>query len=408
VTTPHLTIACPLVLTCLSFSLTGCGHPANAAAASSAAPVVPVVHVTRDTLSSDLMLSAEFIPYQDVDVMAKVAGYVKNIRVDIGDRVRQGELLATLEVPELEDETAKAAAAVSAAKANALTAQGDLKRAEAAASIGHISYQRIQDVAAKHPGLVPVQEVDVAKSRDLEAAAQLAGAQSSLQAAQEAQTVAVSEHKRAQAMLAYAEIRAPFTGVVTKRYANTGSMIQAGTASQTQAMPIVQLAQNNLLRLIFPVPVSNASQIRVGEPVTVNVTTLGRTFPGRITRDADTLQMSTRTMDTEVDVPNPHGTLIPGMYAEVRLHVASGPVLSVPLDGVEGLGGNAESAYVIRDGKIAVVPVTTGVQTPTRVAILSGLKEGDIIIVGRRTTLSDGETVNPQPAQYENEPASHS
>ena len=182
-TTPHLTIAGAMALTCLMFSLAACGHPTNAVAAA-AAPAVPVVHVVRDTLSSDLVLSAEFIPYQDVDVMAKVAGYVKNIRVDIGDRVRQGELLASLEVPELEDETAKAAAAVSAAEANVLTAQGDLKRAEAAASIGHISYQRIQDVAAKHPGLVPVQEVDVAKSRDLEAAAQLAGAQSSLQAAQ--------------------------------------------------------------------------------------------------------------------------------------------------------------------------------------------------------------------------------
>ncbi len=291
---------------------------------------------------------------------------------------------------------------VSAAQANILTAEGAVKRAEAGAAIAHLSYQRILDVSTKNAGLVPRQEVDVAQSHDLEASAQLASAQSELRAAKEGLTEATSERSRTEAMLAYATIRAPFTGVVTKRYANTGSMIQAGTASQTQAMPIVQLAQNDLLRLIFPVPVNDAAQIRNGQQVSVNVVTLGKTFPGTITRYADTLQTSTRTMSTEVDVPNPKGLLIPGMYAEVRLHEASGTnVLSVPLDGVEGLGGNAESAYLVRDGKVVVVPVTTGVQTPTRVQILSGVQQGDTVIVGRHTTLSAGEKVNPQPAGYE-------
>lgn len=399
---------CVFVAASAALSLTACEQAREREVMSATTPVAPVVSVTRDNLSTDLVLTAEFAPYQDVDVMAKVAGYVKNIRVDIGDHVRRGDLLATLEVPELQDETAKASAAAAAAKADVLTAEGAVKRAQAAASIAHLSYQRIEDVSTKHPGLVPLQEVDVAKSRDLEAAAQLAGAQSSLEAAHEAQTVASSERMRAQAMLSYAEIRAPFVGVVTKRYANTGSMIQAGTASQTQAMPIVRLAQNDLLRLSFPVPVNNAAQIRVGQPVTVNVTTLGKTFTGTITRYANTLQMSTRTMDTEVDVPNPKNILIPGMYAEVALHAASGPVLNVPLDGVEGLGGSGQTAYVVRDGKVVIVPVTTGVQTATRVAILSGLREGDLVIVGRHNTLSEGEHVITESAAYENQTSSHS
>jgi RND family efflux transporter MFP subunit len=380
--------------------LTSC-HQATPVAAADV-PNVPVATAAPATLTNDLVLTAEFVPYQDIDVMAKVAGYVKNIRVDIGDHVRQGDLLATLEVPELQDEMGKAIAGVSAAQANILTAEGAVKRAEAGAAIAHLSYQRILDVSTKNAGLVPRQEVDVAQSHDLEASAQLASAQSELRAAKEGLTEATSERSRTEAMLAYATIRAPFTGVVTKRYANTGSMIQAGTASQTQAMPIVQLAQNDLLRLIFPVPVNDAAQIRDGQQVSVNVVTLGKTFPGTITRYADTLQTSTRTMSTEVDVPNPKGLLIPGMYAEVRLHEASGTdVLSVPLDGVEGLGGNAESAYLVRDGKVVVVPVTTGVQTPTRVQILSGVQQGDTVIVGRHTTLSAGEKVNPQPAGYE-------
>ena len=387
-------------LTTGAAGLTSC-HQATPVAAADV-PNVPVATAAPATLTNDLVLTAEFVPYQDIDVMAKVAGYVKNIRVDIGDHVRQGDLLATLEVPELQDEMGKAIAGVSAAQANILTAEGAVKRAEAGAAIAHLSYQRILDVSTKNAGLVPRQEVDVAQSHDLEASAQLASAQSELRAAKEGLTEATSERSRTEAMLAYATIRAPFTGVVTKRYANTGSMIQAGTASQTQAMPIVQLAQNDLLRLIFPVPVNDASQIRDGQQVSVNVVTLGKTFPGTITRYADTLQTSTRTMSTEVDVPNPKGLLIPGMYAEVRLHEASGTnVLSVPLDGVEGLGGNAESAYLVRDGKVVVVPVTTGVQTPTRVQILSGVQQGDTVIVGRHTTLSAGEKVNPQPAGYE-------
>ena len=353
-------------------------------------------------LSNELVLSAEFTPYQDVNVMAKVAGYVKEIRVDIGDHVRQGDLLATLEVPELQDEMARAKAGLAAAQAGILTAQGAVERAKAASSIAHLSFQRIEQVSSKNPGLVPLQQVDVAQSRDLEAKAQLAGAVSGLQAAQQAQQEAQSELQRAQAMFAYSSIRAPFDGVVTMRFANTGSMIQAGTASQTQAMPIVELAQDNLLRLRFPVPVTDAAQIRDGQPVSVNVTTLHRVFPGRITRYADTLQASTRTMMTEVDVPNPKGLLIPGMYAQVRLSSAAAPnALSVPLDGIEGLGSNAETAYVVRNGRAQIVSVATGVQTPTRVQVLSGLQAGDKVIVGRHSNLAPGQPVTPQPADYE-------
>ena len=194
--------------------------------------------------------------------MAKVAGYVKVIMVDIGSHVRQGDVLAILEVPEIQDDLQKAKAGVAAAEANVVTAQADIQRAEAAAAIAHLSFQRINDVASKNKGLVPRQEVDVAQSRDAEALAQLASGKSTLQAALQFRAAAKSEDARAGAMLQYGTIRAPFTGVVTKRYANTGSMVQAGVASQTQAMPVVRLAENDRLRLTLPVTVTDVAQVK--------------------------------------------------------------------------------------------------------------------------------------------------
>jgi RND family efflux transporter MFP subunit len=391
-----LFFAVTLVASC---SLTACRQTPFVAADTL---TVPTATAQPANLATELVLTAEFTPYQDVDVMAKVAGYVKTIRVDIGDHVHEGDLLATLDVPELQDEMAKATAGLAAAHANIITAQAGVTRAQAGANMAHLSFQRIQDVATRQPGLVPRQEVDLSQAHDLEAAAQLVSAQSALQSAQQMQLLADSERSRAVAMLQYATIRAPFTGVVTKRYANTGSMIQAGIASETQSMPIVHLAENNLLRLTLPVPVSAVADIHDGDPVNVNITTLNRTFPGKITRFADSLQTSTRTMDTEVDVPNPDNTLVPGMYAEVRLHLATHPnVLSVPLDAVDGLGTTVQHVYAVRNGQLHLLPVTIGIQTPTRVEIRSGLTQGDQVVVGRHTGLADGQQVIARPASYE-------
>ena len=363
---------------------------------------VPVATAGLASLENDLVLTAEFRPYQEVDVMAKIAGYVKEIGVDIGDHVRRDAILATLEVPEIQDDVAKAKAGVAAAEANIVTAQAAVERAHAGANIASLSFKRIQDVATRDRGLVPKQEIDVAQSHDLEAAAQLASATSALRAAQESKVEAESEYSRAVAMMQYATIRAPFTGVITKRYANTGSMIQAGISSQTQAMPLVRLAQNDLLRLILPVPVSDVASVRDGQPVDVNVVSTGRVLRGTVTRSADSVQMATRTMDTEVDIPNPDGSLVTGMYAEVHLHLDARPnVLSVPIDAVDGLGTSMQQVYAVRDDTVRLTSVKTGLQTSTRIEILDGLKNGDKVIVGRHTGLSDGEKVEAVAATYE-------
>jgi len=356
------------VLAALS-ALAGCKP---AAAPLAPAMTVPVATVGYTSLANDLVLTAEFRPYQEIELMAKVTGYVKEIKVDIGDHVRTGDVLATLEVPEIADEVIKAKAAVEAEQAEA--------------AIAHLSYQRIQEVSARDQGLVPKQEVDVAQSHDLRAAAQLAGARSALEAAE--------------AMMSYATVRAPFDGVVTKRYASVGSMIQAGTSST--AMPVVRLAQNDLLRLVLPVPESAAGSVLVGQVVDVAVTSQNQTLQAKVTRLAESVQLATRTMDAEVDIPNPEGKLIPGMYAEVHLHLRARPhVLSVPLDGVEGLGTSSEQAYVVRGGILHLARIVTGLQTAANVEIVSGLASGDQVVVGRHVGLFDGEMVDARPVGYE-------
>jgi len=397
-----------VLASCLSAALSAGGLSSckSSAPPAAEAPTVPVAAVAMANLQNEIVLSAEFEPFQDVDVMAKVAGYIREIRVDIGSHVKAGEVLAVLEVPEIQDEMQKAKAGAATAEANVVTAQAGVQRAEAGARIAHLSFQRINDVATKNKGLVPRQDVDVAQSHDAEAVAQLASAKSALEAAQQSKIAADSEYARAGAMMQYATIRAPFNGIVTKRYANIGSMIQAGISSQTQAMPVVRLAQYDVLRLTLPVPVTDAAEIKDGQTVDVSVTNPVRTIQGKISRYAGSIQMSTRTMDTQVDIPNTDGSLLPGMYAGVHLHLTDRPnVLSIPIDAVDGVGTSVEQAYVVREGVVHVVQVTTGLQTPSRLEILTGLKVGDQVIVGRHTGLSDGEKVQPRAATYENDPS---
>ncbi len=380
-----------LLISCASNEAGGANGPEPVSV-----PIVPVAKAQRGNVSDDLTVTAEFIPYQEIDVMAKVAGYIRVINVDIGDRVQTGQVLAELEIPEMQDDMARAAAAVEASDADIITARDDLNCAKSAHDMAHLSYTRVLDVANKEPGLVPQQEVDEVHSKDLVAEAEVSAAQSTLQAAERKATMAKADQSRFRTLQKYTVITAPFTGVVTKRYANTGSMIQAGTASQTQAMPVIRLSQNNLLRLILPVPESAVPSIHVGETVDVTVSALHRSFPGHVTRFADEVQKTTRTMDTEVDVPNPGLILVPGMYADVRLCLSQrSNALTVPLDAIDDATGSPK-VFAVRDSIIRVLPVTTGIVTPQRQEIRSGIRDDELVITGRHAGLRDGERVQPR------------
>jgi RND family efflux transporter MFP subunit len=359
---------------------------------------VAVAKTARADLSTTLVLTAEFEPFQDVDVMAKVSGYIRQIKVDIGDRVREGQLLATLEIPEMQDELNRAAAAIDEATAALATAKDELQRAESGRDIAHLSYSRLLDVSKTEPGLVPQQQVDEARSRDLVAEAQVSAAKSRIAEAEQRIRVAEADQARLKTMYQYAVITAPFTGVVTRRYANTGSLIQAGTSSQTQAMPVVRISENGLLRLQLPVPESAVPIVHLGEPVDVKVAALHRNFPGRVARFADKVDEATRTMKTEVDVSNPALQLVPGMYAEVDLITEQRrDVLTVPVEAVDGSGDSARLFTVQAAGTIHIIPVRLGIENAQRIEVQSSeLHAGDDVVVGSRSGLKEGMKVQPK------------
>jgi RND family efflux transporter MFP subunit len=376
------------------------GRPVEAESTKTpAAPTVAVAKATVEDLSRGMILTAEFRPFQEVDLMAKVAGYVKNINVDIGDRVKEGQLLAVLEIPEMADDLARAKAALDRSQAEVAHARDELKRAESSQMITHLTFTRLSSVATQRPGLVAQQEIDDAQSKDLVADAQVSAAKSSLTAAEQQVQVSTAEQQKVKTLFDYTRVTAPFAGVITKRYADTGSMIQAGTASSSQAMPLVRLSENSLLRLILPVPESAVPTVHIGQQVEVHVKTLNRSFSGRVTRFVGKVSLATRTMDTEVDVPNPSLILIPGMYAEVNLTLDSrAHVVAVPVPAIDvGSDESSGQVFVVTpENHVEIRKVKLGLQTATKVEILSGLQAGDMVVIGNRAGLQSGQPVLPK------------
>ncbi|HEY7963685.1 MAG: efflux RND transporter periplasmic adaptor subunit [Steroidobacterales bacterium] len=344
------------------------GRTARAAVTDATLPAVAVARVDREDLLREITIPAEFRPYAEVELHAKVSGYVKDIKVDIGDRVKAGQLLAVLEVPELADE-------LDQARASQRRAQADYRDA-------HLAYTRLVAVNKEHPNLIAEQDLDTAEAHDATAEGALAAAK--------------ADADKYQTLVAYTRITAPFGGVITKRYADPGTLIQAGTASNTQAMPLVRLSDNALLRLDFPVSVDYVRGIRLDAPVAVSVDSLGgRLFSGHIKRFSDKVDDSTRTMIVEMEVPNASLELVPGMYATVTLKTEERPhALAIPIEAVPPGG----KSVLVVDAAHRVVErkVTLGLETPARYEVLSGLHEGDLVMIGNPGQVPLGEKVEPR------------
>src|SRR5262245_48565930 len=359
--------------------------------------VAAVTRVERGSMESTLILAGEFKPFQDVDVHAKVAGYIQKIYVDVGDHVERGQALAILEVPELAAQLSGADAAVRRAREEIRREQGEVQRAESAHAAAHSMYARLKQASEQQKGLVAQQEVDDAQAKDLETEAQVASAQAALSAAEQQVEVSVANQKQYGAMSNYTRIVAPFTGVVTVRYADTGSLVAAGTSSSTQAIPVVRIAEISKLRLVLPIPESIAAQIHLGDPVKVRVQALNKDITGKVSRFADSLDLQTRTMQTEIDFENRKGELMPGMYTETQLVLAQRPsALSVPLEAVTQSGNSATVLLVTPLSTVEEHKVMLGLQGKSRVEVVSGLNEGDRVIVGNRSEFREGEKVQPK------------
>jgi RND family efflux transporter MFP subunit len=383
----------------LFLASSGCSRKGSAKESEPAvAPSAVVAPVIRENLSSTLTVAGQFEPFQDVDLHAKVSGYIRRINVDIGDRVRTGAVIATLEVPELDAQVAGAQAQVRHSQSEIGRAQSEVTRAQANHVALHEAYTRLDQASKQRPGLVAQQELDDAFAKDQNSEAQIDVAKSALEAAREQLGISRADDQRVHALSSYSVVTAPFDGVISKRYADTGSLIQAGTASNTQAMPVVRLAQSGLLRLRMPVPEADVPFIQEGGEVQVKVQATGKTFTGKIIRFTRALDTSTRTMLVEVDVPNPKLTLSPGMYAETVISLQQrNHVLTIPSQSV--VRGDNDSYVLALDhvNQVQKKTVTLGIQGADRTEIVNGLSAGEQVIVSGQVNYQPGETVRPRP-----------
>jgi RND family efflux transporter MFP subunit len=375
----------------------GCGGSERAADADGVP--VAVVPVVRGEMDADFDRAGVFRPYQEINLYAKVSGYVKRINVDIGDRVKKGELLAVLEVPELVAEMEHSKAAVSRSQADLKRAGDELERARSAYDVVHLAYGRLAGVAKSQPGLVAQQELDASQGQDREAQAGVSAAESAVASAQQQLVVDRAELQKDQSMLDYAQIVAPFDGVVTQRFADTGAMVAAGTSSEKQALPVLELAQNDVLRLEIPVPESVVPSIREGDTVQVHVGAMNSDFEGKVVRFSRQLDESTRTMITEIDVPNPKLTLVPGMYADAKIRLQHREnVLCVPIVAIVRGDGKPWVLAVNSTNHVEKREIALGVEDARRAEVLSGLHEGEFVVAANQAELKHGQLVKPKQA----------
>ena len=342
--------------------------------ASSKLPVVAVAKVDREDLYREVTIPAEFRPYVEVELHAKVSGYVDQMNVDFGDRVKAGQLLATLEVPELRDELH-----------NAMATQ---QKAEADHADAHLMYTRLVGVNQQQPNLVAQQDLDTAEAKDRATAAAIAAAKADVE--------------KYQTLLDYTQIIAPFDGVITWRYADPGALIEAGTASATQAKSLLRISDNYHLRLDFPVSVEYVKDIHLGDKVDVRVESLGgKSFTGAISRFTRKVAEDTRTMITEMEVLNPNLEIDPGMYATVVFKVEKhAQSLAIPIQ-ASASGGTTKVLIVNAIHEIEERPVTLGLETSSKYEVVSGLQEGDLVMLGNPAQLKLGQKVETKTIEPE-------
>jgi RND family efflux transporter MFP subunit len=359
-------------------------------------PTASVAPVVRGSIAHSLSLAGEFQPYQVVDVHAKVSGYIRHIYVDIGDKVHAGETLAILEVPELDAQVQGTVAEYARSKDEITRAQHDVVRAQSENQAIHADYVRLRQASAAQPGLIAQQELDDAQAKDLASAAQVDAAKAALAAAEKQSAYADADNQRVHDLEAYTNVTAPLNGVIIWRYADTGALIQAGTSSDVQSLPIVRLSQSDLLRLRLPVPEEAVQYIHEGDEVQVRVDAVNRTFTGKVVRFTRNVSTDTRTMETEIDVANNDLTLTPGMYANATLQLEHHDnTLTIPIQAVLQNGSQAGVLVVDAHDRVQPRNIQLGIQSSSRAEVLSGLEEGDRVIIGGQSNYQQGEKVRP-------------
>jgi len=338
-------------------------------------PAVRVASVRAADSDINLSLPATTLAFASANIFARANGYIETRKVDIGDHVKAGDLLAQITAPELDHQIAQAEATLSQNRAT-------LQQTEASRNLARVTNDRDSDLVKK--GWVTPQQGDTDRLT-LEAQEAAIGVAQSNIAAQEALIRVLRQQK------AYQSVVAPFDGIITLRNIDTGSLVQAGTTF------MFTLMQSDVIRTQVFVPQDAAFGIAAGVDAVVHVPeNPDHTFPGKVTRFAHALAPGTRTLLTEIDVPNPDGALSPGMYVTVELHIPrKNPSIIVPADALV-FNDNGVQVAVVHNGTTHFHKVTVARDFGTEVEVRDGIKPGDKVILKPSVTLADGSKVLPQ------------
>jgi len=359
----------PVTLAALLIGLAACSQkPSPSEQASSGPQTVEVTPVKSALLSTKLALPAQLLPYESVDLYPKVAGFIDDIRVDRGSRVRKGDLLVRLSAPEVVAQQQQAAAGQAAAEAKLASERA--------------TYDRLAN-AAKTPGAVAQNDLNVAKQL---VASDTAQADSAAKAAQAAKVMGT-----------YLEIRAPFEGVITARNLHPGALVGPATSG---GQPILQLVTDHRLRLVVAVPEDNVQAAKTGQDLAFTVPSLpGQTFHGKVARMSGAVDARTRTVTIEADIDNADDKLTPGAFATVQWAIQrSQPSLRVPPTAV---ANDQERNFVIKveGGKAHWVDVKTGMTADGTVEVFGALQAGDQVVRRGTDAIKDGAAVQPAAAK---------
>ena len=374
-------------------------------------PLVNAATVKRASATADLTLPGTVTPITEAYVFARASGYLKTRYVDIGDRVRAGQLLAEIDAPDLDQQVMQARAAVAQAESQLGQAQATLEQLIATRDLAAVTWERYKALAAT--GAVSRQDSDTQETAAKTAEANVAAQRKAVRAAEENVRAVKAELGRLITLQGYEKITAPFAGIVTARNVDVGALISATGASQGPARPsesapsdlpstgaIFRIAEIGRLRVLSAVPQMYLPSIKVGQKVGVAIQELPNvTFPGAVTRTSSSLDATTRTLLTEVQVDNPNGTLLPGMYAllSFRLERPEPPFLvpdaSLVVRAQGPLLAVLQPAGADDLKRVHFVAVQPGRNLGAQIEILQGLKGGEVVAVSPGDAVQEGATV---------------
>ena len=357
-----------------------------------ALPVVNVARVERSATRSNLVLPGNIQAVTEAPILARTSGYLRKRNVDIGDRVKAGQVLAEIEAPELQQQINQSKAAVDQSQSTVQQAQAALKQGQANAELSRITHVRWDNLFKK--GVVSRQENDTYMAQYEAQQANVQALEKAVAAARSNAAAAEANLARLNELLGYQKVRAPFDGVITLRNVDVGALVNDGSTL------LFRIAQPDRLRTYLNVPQVDAPSVRPGQQATLTIPDLpGRRFTGAVTRTASALDPATRTLLVEVQVANGGGALLPGMYAQVDLSVPrKDPPLVIPGDTLVVRSDGPQVATVAADGSVHFARIQLGRDFGNRLEVLSGLELGQQLVVNPSDAVREGAKVKPTAA----------